>query len=70
MVVAADVIARDTRVGAPTVMVVEADSEPEVTVIVVLPCPALVARPAEPALLLMTATEANAELHVTDPVMF
>jgi hypothetical protein len=53
-----------------TVNVVEPVTEPEVAVIVVCPVPALVASPFVPAELLMLATAAPLELHVTVVVMF
>jgi hypothetical protein len=65
----AGVTVRETRMGATTLNAVEPDTEPELAVIVAFPSPALVARPADPGLLLMMATEMGLELHVTEPEM-
>ena len=62
----AGVTAIDTNVGAVTVSVVEPLIEPEVAVIVVLPCATLVARPAA----LMVATLVDEEFQVTESVRF
>ncbi len=62
----AGVTAMDSRVGAVTVSVVEPLIEPDVAVIVVLPCATLVARPAA----LMVATLVDEELHDTVSVRF
>ncbi len=62
----AGVTAIDTKVAAVTVSAVEPLIEPEVAVIVVLPCAALVANPAAP----IVATLVVPELHVTVPVKF
>ncbi len=62
----AGVTAIDTNVAAVTVSVVEPLIEPDVAVIVVLPCATLVARPAAP----IVATLVVPELHVTVPVRF
>ena len=56
--------------AAPTVSVAEPVTEPKVAVIVVCPVLALVASPFVPAELLMVATAAVFELHVTVVVMF
>lgn len=64
----AGVIAIETKVALPTVIVVEEEMEPEVAVMVDMPCPALVASPLLPTALLMIATEDNDELHVTTVV--
>src|SRR5271155_3304467 len=56
-------IAIETSAGPATVRVVEEATEPEVAVIVAVPCPALVARP-----LLTIATVALDELHVATEV--
>ena len=52
-----------TSVVAFTVSVVEADTPPDVTVIVVDPAATEVANPFDPAALLMVATPASEELH-------
>ncbi len=62
----AGVTAIDTKVAAVTVSAVEPLIEPEVAVIVVLPCATLVANPAA----LIVATLVVPELHVTVPVKF
>ena len=66
----AGLIAIETKTAAVTVSVVEPVTEPEATPIVVAPTPALVARPAVPAELLMVATLGAVEVHCTDVVMF
>jgi hypothetical protein len=66
----AGVIARDTRVAGFTVRVVVVDMFPDVAVIVVEPAVIDVARPFEPAALLMAATAVLDELQVTDAVRF
>lgn len=63
------VIEIETSCGLLTVRVVEAVTDPEVAVIVVVPPAALVTKPALPALLLMTATLVVLEFQVTLPVM-
>ncbi len=62
----AGVTAIETSMAGPTVRVVEPLTEPDVAVIVVLPCATLVASPE----LLMVATAAVDELHVTVFVRF
>ncbi len=62
----AGVTAIETRAAGATVRVVEPLTEPDVAVIVVLPCATLVASPE----LLMVATAAVDELHVTVFVRF
>jgi hypothetical protein len=62
------VIAMDTSVAAVTVSVVDPDVLPNVAVIVVEPTVTDVARPLEPAALLMVATPAVSEFQVTDVV--
>lgn len=57
----------ETRVAAVTVIVVDPLTEPEVAVIVVLPCATVVARP---AVELIVATAGVFELHCTVTVMF
>ncbi len=59
----------DTSAAALTVIVVVAPIVPNVAVIVVLPVPTLVASPLLPAVLLIVATVAVADAHVTVPVM-
>ena len=60
----------DTSVAAVTVSVVDPDVLPDVAVIVVVPAATDVARPLEPAALLMVATPAVNEFQVTDVVRF
>jgi hypothetical protein len=62
------VTARETSVAGVTVRVVEADTPPEVALIVVEPVSTEVASPFEPAALLMVAIPVDEELHVTDAV--
>jgi hypothetical protein len=62
------VTVRDTSIGGVTVSVIEADILPDVAVIVVRPIAAGVARPLEPAALLMAATAEEEELQLTDAV--
>ena len=64
----AGVIAMDTSVAAVTVSVVDPDMLPDVAVIVVEPAATDVARPLEPAALLMVATPVVNEFQVTDVV--
>ncbi len=55
----------------PTVgVVMDVDAPPDAAVIVIEPVPTDVARLLEPAVLLIVATDADVELHVTDPVKF
>jgi hypothetical protein len=61
----AGAIARDTSVGAVTVRVVKAVTDPEAAPIVVLPCASEVAKP-EAAIV---ATPVFDEVHVTEPVI-
>ena len=63
------VIVMDTSVAAVTVSVVDPDMPPDVAVIVVEPADADVAKPLEPALL-MVAIPAADEFQVTDVVRF
>jgi hypothetical protein len=58
----------ETKVGPVTVMVVEAEMEAEVAVMVAVPCPELVASPLLPTALLMIATVAEDELQVATVV--
>ncbi len=60
----------DTSVAPVMVKVVEPNILPDAAVMVVEPVPTDVARPLEPAVLLIVATDAEVELHVTDPVKF
>lgn len=60
------VIASDTRVGAPTVSVVDPETDPSVAVIVVLPVERVIAVPWLVASFVIVATAALDELHVTD----
>ena len=62
----AGVTAIDTNIGAVTVRLVEPLIEPEVAVIVVLPCATLVANPAA----LIVATLDDEELHFAVAVRF
>ena len=62
------VTVRDTSIGGVTVSVLEADILPNVAVIVVSPAAAGVARPLEPAALLMAATAEEDELQLTDAI--
>jgi len=66
----AGVIAIDTSVAAVTVRAVDPDMLPEVAVIVVEPVATEVAKPFEPAALLMAATVVFDELQVTAVVKF
>lgn len=59
----------DTRVAGVTVRLVEPDMLPDVALIVVVPTAAEVAFPSDPGMLLMAATEAAEELHITDVVI-
>jgi hypothetical protein len=61
----AGLTAIDTRFGAFTVSDDDPEICPTLAEIEVVPCPALVARPALPGVLLTTATAANDELHST-----
>lgn len=63
-------IATETRVAAVTVSVVVPDTVPEIALIVVEPTPAEVARPFDPAALLMVATLAADVLQVAEVVRF
>ncbi len=60
----------DTSVAPVMVKVVEPNIPPDAAVMVVEPVPTDVDRPLEPAVLLIVATDADVELHVTDPVKF
>jgi hypothetical protein len=62
------VTARDTSVAGVTVRAVEPETLPDVAVIVVDPAATEVARPLEPAALLIAATPVLDELQVTDAV--
>ena len=62
-------IAMETRTAVPTVRVVVPFTGPRVAVMVVVPSPALVARPLLPEALLIIATAADDELQVTTSVM-
>jgi hypothetical protein len=59
----------DTMAACPTLRVVALETEPKVAVIVVMPCAALVARPALLVSLLTIATCTEEEFHVTVAVM-
>ena len=59
------VIDRETSVAGVTVRVVEPDMLPDVAVIVVEPAAIEVANPLEPAVLLIAATVAVDEFHIT-----
>jgi hypothetical protein len=62
------VTAMDTSVAGVTVRVADPDMLPDVAVIVVEPAATDVAKPLEPAALLMAATPAADEFQVTDAV--
>ena len=62
------VTVRDTSIGGITVSIIEVDKLPDVAVIVVRPAAAGVARPLEPAVLLMAATSPAEEVQVTAAV--
>ena len=62
-------IAIDSKAGCETSRVVDDETDPKAAVMLVAPKPALVARPWLPELLLITATVAEVELHVTFVVM-
>jgi hypothetical protein len=62
------VTARETSVAGVTASVVEADTPPEVALIVVEPVATEVASPFEPAALLTVAIPVDEELQVTDAV--
>lgn len=64
------VIARDTSVAWVTVSVVDPEMLPEVALIVVEPVVTDVARPWEPAALLIVATAVLEEVQVTAAVRF
>ena len=66
----AGVTVMDTSVAAVTVSMVDPDMLPDVAVIVVEPADADVARPLEPAALLIVATPPVDEFQVTDVVRF
>ncbi len=66
----AGVTAIETRAAAATVRVVEPLTEPDVAVIVVVPCATLVARPAPVPCATMVATATLDELQVTEAVKF
>jgi hypothetical protein len=59
------VIDRETSVAGVTVRAVEPDMPPEVAVIVVVPATIEVAKPLEPAVLLIAATAEVDEFHIT-----
>lgn len=58
----------ETRAGTPTESCAVPTICPSVAEILAVPCPALVASPAVPGLLLTTATAVEDEFHVTVPV--
>ncbi len=60
----------DTSVAPVMVKAVVPKIPPDAAVMVVDPVPTAVARPLEPAVLLIVATDAEVELHVTDSVKF
>jgi hypothetical protein len=66
----AGVTAMETSVAAVTVRAVEPAMLPDAAVTVVEPAATGVARPLEPAALLIAATPVLEELHVTDAVRF
>jgi hypothetical protein len=61
----AGAMAIEIKLACPTVIVVDAEMEFEVAETVAVPCPELVASPLLPTALLMIATAASEELHVT-----
>ena len=61
-------IAIDTSAAVSTINVVEAEIEARAAVIFVTPAPELVESPFVPEILLMIATVAEVELHVTSEV--
>jgi hypothetical protein len=62
------VIAVETSVAGITVRLVDPETVPEAAVIIVEPKAIEVARPLDPAALLIVATEGGDELHTTEPV--
>jgi len=62
--------ARATRTAGVTVSVADPEILPDMAVTVVVPAATEVARPFEPAALLMVAAEVFEELQVTAPVRF
>ena len=70
MLVLAGATARDESVAAVMFRVVEAAMLPDVAAIVVEPTATEVARPLEPAALLIVATPVLEELQVTEAVRF
>jgi hypothetical protein len=59
------VIAIDTKAAPATVIVVDEEMEFKAAEMVAMPCPELVASPLLPTALLIIATVASEELHVT-----
>ena len=59
----------ETSVAEVTVSIVDADTAPSVAAIIVEPVPAVVVIPFEPGVLLIVATPATEELHVTEALM-
>jgi len=66
----AGVIARDTSTAVVTVRVVEPVTDPDVALMVVVPCPRLLANPWLAESLLIVATAEASELHCDVLVMF
>jgi hypothetical protein len=66
----AGVIASETSAAEVTLKLVDPDTEPDVAVIVALPWPTLLAKPALAASLLIVAATVVSELHCTVLVMF
>jgi hypothetical protein len=66
----AGVIAIETSAAAVTVSEVDPLTEPEVAVIVALPCATVVAKPTVEPALLIVATVGVSELHCAVAVMF
>lgn len=60
----------ETKVGPPTLNVVEVEMEPAAAVMAALPCVALVANPALPTALLIMATSEFDELQIATEVRF
>ena len=58
----------ETKAAAPTIRLVDEETEPKVAEILAVPKSALVARPFVPELLLTIATVAEDELQVTNDV--
>lgn len=64
------VTAIETSVAEVTARLAEPEMRPDVAVIVVVPAATVLARPFDPAMLLMAATDSAEELQITDDVRF